>query len=291
VADQSLYAVLIKVFANPLLRSKGIGCIQSIFYNFFFRQYRAAFLPGRIPLSSVDHPLDSKIPFAPQWVGIYLDFVAFWVRIIGFLLEHYHRRGIAPAADFIDSMGRLYGVAAEVYTKNLSTTKRPRYLARPRFLLIHAADPHLMCIPSLHVMVVIRAYTKFRDIIRSFGDEERLASRIEEIYQGALTITEAILYVKQHSVNCIPAAMYAMTRFDGSLFSPRDAEAFVSRLFVQGKAPSAGDRETIRSYIWDMYGRFLKAGESKAWEEPLITFLRSLPQESLFRCKIGTSHS
>jgi hypothetical protein len=283
--------VLIKVFANPLLRSRGLGCMQSALYNFFFRQYRAAFLPGRIPLSSVDHPLDSKVPFSPGWVGIYLDFVAFWVRIIGFLLEHYQRRGIAPAADFIDSMGRLYGFAAEVYSRNLSTTRRPRYLARPRFLLIHAADPHLMCIPSLHVMVVIRAYTKFRDIIRSFGDEERLAPRIEEIYRGALTITEAILYVKQHSVNCIPAAMYAMTRFDGNLFSPREAQAFVSRLFVQGKSPSPGDSETIRSYIWDMYGRFLKEGESKAWEAPLIAFLRSLPQKPLFRCKIRTSHS
>jgi hypothetical protein len=290
MADQSFCVVVMKVLANPLLRRKGIGCIGSIFYNFFFRQYRAAFLPGRVPLSRVDHPLDKKIPFSPQWVGVYLDFVAFWVRIIGFLLERYRRRGVGPAADFIDSMGRLYGFAAEVYARNLSTTRRPRYLARPRFLLIHAADPHLMCIPSLHVMVVIRAYTKFRDIIRSFGDEEALAPQIEEIYRGALGITEAILYVKQHSVNCIPAAMYAMTRFEGELFSPGDAEDFVSRLFVQG-LPPPGEGEAIRGYIGEMYGRFLKEGEGKAWEEPLLAFLRSLPQRSFFSCKIRTSHS
>jgi hypothetical protein len=239
----------------------------------------------------VDHPLDKKIPFSPKWVGIYLDFVAFWVRIIGFLLDHYRRGGIGPAADFIDSMGRLYGFAAEVYSKNLSTTERPRYFANLRFLLIHAADPHLMCIPSLHVMVVIRSYTKFRDIIRSFGDEQRLAPQIEEIFRGALAITEAILYVKQHSVNCIPAAMYAMTRFDGNLFPPQEAEAFVSRLFVQGESPAPGDGETIRSYILDLYGRFLKEGESKAWEEPLVQFLRSQPRRSFFRGKMKTSYS
>ncbi|MDR3172865.1 MAG: hypothetical protein LBU19_01325 [Treponema sp.] len=255
-----------------------MGCIKSIFYNFFFRQAKAALFPGRIPVSSVDHPLDEKIPFVPSWVGIYLDFVAFWVRILGFLRSHYRSRGIQPALGFIKNIERLYGFAAETYAKNLSTTRRPRYLARPRFLLIHAADPHLMCIPSLHVMVMISAYTQFRAILYSLGDGERFAPQIEEIRRGAMTITEAILYVKQHSVNCIAAAMYAMTRFDPALFPPREGADFVSRLFREAKNPGPAEAEAIRGHILDLYLKFLEAGNSaKTWEEPLLDFLRSLP--------------
>ncbi|MFP3091523.1 hypothetical protein LQZ21_14495 [Treponema sp. TIM-1] len=258
-----------------------MDCIKSIFYNFFFRQFRAALFPGRIPVSSVDHPLDEKIPFAPSWVGIYLDFIAFWVRILGFFRTHYRRRGIKPALGFIKTIGRLYAFAAETYTKNLSTTKRPRYLAHPRFLLIHAVDPHLMCIPSLHVMVVISAYTQFRSILRARGDGERFAPQIEEIRRGALNITEAILYVKQHSVNCIAAAMYAMTCFDPVLFPQTEGADLVSRLFRGTKNPGPEDAGIIRGHILDLYRYFLEAGNSAdTWEKPLVDFLRFQPQRA-----------
>jgi hypothetical protein len=280
VVEQSLGLTVLWVFSVPCLREAGLGCIKSIFYNFFFRQFRAALLPGRVPVSPVDHPLDEKIPFTPSRVGIYLDFIAFWVRILGFLRSHYRRRGIQPARGFIKTIGRLYAFAAEIYAKNLSTTRRPRYLARPRFLLIHAMDPHLMCIPSLHVMVVISAYTQFRAILRSLGDGDRFAPQIEEIRRGALNITEAILYVKQHSVNCIAAAMYAMTRFDPLLFPREEGADFVSRLFLTAEKPGPGDADSIRGHIRDLYLAFLEAGEAaESWEEPLLAFLRSRPPE------------
>jgi hypothetical protein len=267
----------------PALRKAALGCAGSIFSNFFYRQFKAALLPGRIPVSWVDHALDEKIPFTPRWVGVYLDFVAFWVRILGFLRRHYRRRGIGPAAAFIGAMGKLYTFAGEAYRRHLSTTRRPRYLERPRFLLIHAADPHLMCIPSLHVMVVIFTYTRFREILRSLGDGERFAPQIEEVRRGALRISEAILYVKQHSVNCIAAAMYAMTRFEGELFPPAEAEDFASRLFLRDPLPRPEDGELVRSHITALYRRFLEAGTSvpgkraPSWEAPLIDFLRNAP--------------
>jgi hypothetical protein len=262
----------LKVFTNPSLRKTALTCIGSMFYHFFFCQYRAALLPGRIPVTPVDHPLDAKIPFAPSWVTIYLDFVAFWVRILSFLFRAYRRRAYKSAGDFMESMGRLYAFAGEVYRKNLSTTKRPFYIRRPRFFFIHLLDPHLMCIPSLHVMVVIRAYTKFRDIIRGMGDEARFARQIKEITGGALAISEAILFVKQHSVNCVAAAMYAMTCFEEKLFPPREAEEFVSRLFIRSLPPA--DAEIIKTHIITLYGEFLsEKGRSKTWDEPLVNFL------------------
>jgi hypothetical protein len=288
---------MVTILARPVLRGPALKCIASIFSNFFFLQYRASLLPGRIPVTSVDHPLDAKIPFIPRWVDVYLDFVSFWIRILGFLLRHYRRRALEPVKDFLNSMNRLYRFAAEVYSKNMSTTKRPYYIRRPRFFLIHLTDPHLMCIPSLHVMVMILSYTRFREILRSFGDEAILGNQIEEINRGAALITEAILFVKQHSVNCVSAAMYAMSRFDPPLFPPEEAEVFVSRLFSPGQKggqTSAGlrsippdDGALVRDHIITLYRRFMaesaapgdSASES-AWEAPLLRFLRGLPQGS-----------
>jgi hypothetical protein len=276
VRSISTAGTFIRILGSPYLRGTALKAIRSIFYNFFFLQYKAAFLPGRVPVSQADHPLDKKIPFTPRKVDVYLDFVAFWVRALGFLLRSFGRRGLEPVKRFLESMGGLYAWAARVYTKNLSTTERPRYLARPRFVVIHAFDPHLMCIPSLHVMVVIRTYTLFRKILLELG--EAGAPQIEEIRRGSLAITEAVLYVKQHSVNCISAAMYAMTSFDKSLFPPDEAESFTAELFRQGLP--GGDGEEIRFHILSLYRRFLTEGEqAPLWTEPLLDFLKSLPRK------------
>jgi hypothetical protein len=279
VKDISTVLTFIRVLSSPYLKGPGLRCILSIFRNFFLLQYKAAFFGG-YPVAQADHPLDEKIPFSPGKVDVYLDFVAFWVRTIGFLLRNFGNRALDGAREILDSMGALYQQAAEVYAVSFSTTRRPRYLARPRFLVIHAFDPHLMCIPSLHVMVVIRTYTLFRNLLRRLGAEERFSLQIEEIRRGALDITEAVLYVKQHSVNCVPAAMYSMTRFDPSLFPPVEGEDFCSRLFTEVPLPGKeDDSAAVREHIRSLYRRFLTQGEgASSWEKPLLNFLFSLPK-------------
>jgi len=280
ISKESVPLTVFRVLASPYLRITALQCTASIFRNFFFLQYRAAFSPGLIPVTKVDHPLDLKIPFLPAKVNVYLDFIAFWVRCLGFLLRQCGRKALEPVRIFIEGMGRLYAFAAEVYKANLSTTDRPFYIKRPRFLLIHAVDPHLMCIPSLHVMVVIRTYTLFREIIKTLKLEDRFAAQAEELRRGALAITEAVLYVKQHSVNCISAAMYAMSRFDTGLFPPDEAERFVSEIFIKGEGLSKEDGEEIRAYILVLYRRFLDEGEKgEDWKKPLFDFLKTLPKK------------
>jgi hypothetical protein len=297
VYDESAACAFFQSIFAPPLRPAFFHCVSSIFFNFFFRQYRAALLPGRVPVSGVDHPLDQKIPFVPAWVTIYLDFIQFWVRMLSFLLRRYRRKAYGVVRDFILSMGGLYAFAAEVYQKNFSTTARPFYIARPRFFLIHLTDPHLMCIPSLHVMVVIRTWTKFEAIVRSLGDAEKLIPQIEEMKQGALAITRAILCVIQHSVNCVSAALYAMTCFDGELFPPEKAEAFAAMLFAKAPPPlytgprpanfrlrpaaapktalPPEDAAEIQAHIIALYRRFLAEREgSRNWTGPLLAFLR-----------------
>jgi hypothetical protein len=285
VYDESPVYAIFKTLCVPSLRPAALRCTFSILFNFFFRQYRAAWLPGRVPVSSVDHPLDLKIPFVPAWVAIYLDFVAYWVRMLSFLLRAYGRRAFDAVREFLTSMGKLYAFAAEAYQKNFSTTDRPFYIARPRFFLIHLVDPHLMCIPSLHVMVVIRTYTRFAVILRSLHEEERCAAQIAEMKQGAMAITQAILFVKQHSVNCVAAAMYAMTCFDAELFPPEEAEAFTSLLFGDPPPVAAprtnlppADAAEIRAHILSLYRLFLAEGKTaRDWTEPLMRFLRQMP--------------
>ena len=302
IYDESAVYAFYKTLSSPRLRPVTIKCIVSIFYNFFLRQYRAAFLPGRAPVSSVDHKLDEKIPFKPSWVAIYLDFVPFWVRMVSFLLRNYGRKAHDAVIDFISSMGKLYVYAAGVYQKNFSTTRRPFYIARPRFFLIHLLDPHLMCIPSLHIMIAIRTYTKLKQIMRNLGDEETLAPQIEEMRQGALAISRAILYIKQHSINCVSAALYAMCCFEPELFTPQDAQAFtVELLFGKRPAPATGkknkanpalrpaaapacaiktnDAAEIQEHIICLFRRFLsERQEAKHWDEPLLKFLREMPK-------------
>ena len=275
IASESLAMSFVRVLGSPYLRTTALRCVASIFRHFFLAQSRAAFLPGLIPVSRADHPLDSKIPFWPGKVNIYLDFVAFWIRSVGFILRVYGRAALEPSRDFIQTMGQAYAQAAEVYRKHLSTTDRPFYIAHPRFLPIHGLDPHLMCVPSLHVMVVIRTYTAFRQILRTFSAD---TSHTEDLYRGAIAITEAVLYIKQHSVNCIPAAMYSMTRFDPALFPPDEAERFTADLFRSEKIPGQEDAEEIRRHILLLYRRFVTQGETAAhWTVPLLDFLKELP--------------
>ena len=298
VYNESMVYAFYKTLSSPRMRPVTIRCIASIFHNFFFRQYRAAFLPGRVPVSGVDHPLDEQIPFTPSWVTMYLDFTPFWVRTVSFLLRNYGRKAHNAAIDFISSMGKLYSFAAGVYQKNFSTTRRPFYIARPRFFLIHLVDPHLMCIPSLHVMIAIRTYTKLAQVMRDFGDDKALAPQIEEMRQGALAITRAVLYVKQHSINCISAALYAMTCFEPALFTPEEAEAFAAEVF-SGKqlaatpcgkrlpnhavrpaaappgAINAHNAAEIQEYVIGLFRRFLsEKKDAENWGEPLLNFLR-----------------
>jgi hypothetical protein len=277
--DRSFPAAALICLTPPTTRAAAGRCASAAARDFFFFQLRMAASKGCVPIAKVDHPLDGTIPFEPRKVEVYLDFVAFWTRAAAFLIKRYGRNGESDAASFIDGMGRLYPQAASIYRKNLSTTHRPPYVIHPSFLFIWMTDPHLLCIPSLHVMIVIRAYTHFRAIVRHRGEEEALAGRIEELWKGAIEITEAVLYVKQHSVNCISATMYTMTRFDPELFPPEEAELFASSLFRSCRKPTKADAEAIRAHIISLYRRFMDEGrKDEDWRAPVLRFLSQQPR-------------
>ena len=292
MARESSARAFVSILGSPFFRPAALRSIFSIVRNFFLLQYKAVLRPGRYRITLVDHPLDKKIPFNPKIVDTYLDFVHFFIRTQDFLIQnfkkHAGRNFMVLEENFIKALGALYSMAAEVYAKNFSTTERPKYLAKFKFMVIHAFDPHLMCIPSLHVMVVILTYTRLRKILRALGEKSSYASKIESTRKHALAITEAVLYVKQHSINCISAAMYAMTCFD-DLFPQEEAEAFARDLFINACDISKNDVKAIQDHIINLYKKFLDearlngitlpgstAKKDTFWGKPLLDFLASI---------------
>ena len=283
---QTIFTVLV----HPKLFVRGIRCISIIIRKFFFFQYRSALFP-RLPVSTVEHILDENIPFNPRFVRIYLDFVAFWIRIAGFLAIRFGKKGRILAAEFIESITGIYLNAFQIYQKNLSTTARPNYKKGRHFRLIHIADPHLMCIPSLHVMLMIISYTSFRRCLAILDKEGKYKELENRVFNGALLITEAVLYIKQHSINCIAASLYAMNRLYPGLFSQADANHFTGALFKKRQAsqippeyalfyaePFVKHKDTIilREYIMNLYQSFLET-ETSDWTYPILQFLKTMP--------------
>ncbi|MDR2659233.1 MAG: hypothetical protein LBC27_04500 [Spirochaetaceae bacterium] len=255
--------------------------IKSIIYNFFYLQYRARLFPKKAKISWVDHPLDDKIPFTPSWINIYMDFSPFWIRTQAFLAKTFGKAADPYINSFVRGIGELYSFAGLIYKRNLSTTRRPLYLGKPGFVSIHLFDPHLMCIPSLHVMVVIMTYRKIKYVLACLGVEKEYAGQIEDVRRHALDITESILFVKQHSINCIAAALYAMTCYDEQLFPVSEAMDFTNALFIKCESIPAETRAAIKKHIFDLYLSFLDARSGGGgWERPLLDFLSAAGTKS-----------
>ena len=85
-----------------------------------------------------------------------------------------------------------------------------------------------------------------------WGDEEADALG-RELYDGAVAITETVLYIKQHSVNCIPAALYAMTRITPAEVTPIEVTRFIESLFAGDSAVTRENAERIREHISFLY--------------------------------------
>jgi hypothetical protein len=251
---------------------------RSIRKNFFRLQNHARRHPEAIPVVNVDHPLDKAIPFRPKWVMVYHDFSAFWVRTAACLSR---KASSEAAGDFIATMGELYAAAAQVYSQHMSTTDRPRYFGNIGCIVIQFFDPHLLCVPSLHVMVCIHTWIKARYLleIHNITGGARYA---EKLFNHAVFITESILYMKQHSVNCIPAAMYAISCFEPELFTRNDAAAFVTALFKDERNTDISpiERDAIWNFMSTAYNDFmlerekLLAAGNNDWTLPLIAFLK-----------------
>ncbi|GHV22166.1 hypothetical protein FACS189494_08620 [Spirochaetia bacterium] len=283
MSELGFVSSMIRIIFTPALSKAAFKTLGSILYNFFFIQHRASLNRKRIKITNVDHELDFLIPFTPSWINIYMDFSPLWIRAQAFLIKAFGKIAYPEINNFIDGIGNIYARAASVYKENFSTTTRPNCKINIGFRTIHTFDPHLMCIPSLHVMVVVFTYIKMCSILRRLNAESEYKEQLKGLRLQAIAITESILFIKQHSVNCIAASLYALTYLEESGFTVQEMEDFVQSMFAKESTIHCDIIKQIKAYILSLYHSFLEEEKKTLdWRQPLLDFLRGykpyLPQ-------------
>lgn len=267
--------VFFRTFIHRRTRKAMFAYLGTVMRDFFWLQFSVKLGFKKIPVLNVDHPLDATVPFTPEKVSVYLDFVAYWIRPLGYIGKRFGKDAqIEYTARFLETVERCYRDAADVYRFRMTTTRRPHY-HKGMFLTIHLFDPHYLCVPSLHVIIVVLAYTFYRKAFAELGMGDEEADAINrELYDGAVAITETVLYIKQHSVNCIPAALYAMTRITPAEVTPIEVTRFIESLFAGDTAVTRENVERIREHISFLYEElFLEGCHDDNWITPLQRLL------------------
>jgi hypothetical protein len=273
--------VFLQTVRNRAARKAMNAYLGTVLRDFFFLQFAVKFGFKKIKIINVDHALDRAVPFTPGKVSIYLDFVAFWIRPLAYIGKRY---GMAAQYEytrrFLSLVDRSYRDAAAVYRFRMTTTRRPKYY-KGKFLTIHLFDPHYLCVPSLHIMIVVLAFNFYRVAFDELGmgDEEKNALN-KEMYEGAVDIAETVLYIKQHSVNCIPAALYAMTRIMPEEVTPTVVVRFIESLFAKSDLVTTEDAAKIRQHIEHLYEvLYLEGCHDATWIAPLQRWLNAYQAE------------
>jgi hypothetical protein len=247
--------------------------LKTVAVDFFYLQWSVKLGLKKIPVISVDHALDSKVPFRPELALVYLDFVAFWVRPMSLLIKNLERKkSIFYCAQFLTLVTASYKEAARMYRFRMSTTVRPA--TRDKVInRIRKVDPHYLCVPSLHIAVVALTFSFYRYVFKNESsrfDAETIVAHNKALFQGAVEIAETVLYVKQHSVNCIPAALYMTYNLSPHLFSVQDAVDFIDSLFCESEDILYSDKSEINHHIQYMLERLLLEGCYESdWTSPV----------------------
>lgn len=250
--------------------------LKTVICDFFLLQFTVKWGWRKARIVSVTDPMDNLIPYRPEASDTYLDFINFWIRPLNFLVLRLGRKRSLPhLAQFMAAIGKTYAEAARVYKVCMSTTPRPESGKNKNMRTIHRLDPHLLCVPSLHIAVVVLTHKFFTRVFREEDlppeEQERYG---RELWAGAVEIGETVLYVKQHSVNCIPAALYMMIHLLRGQFTIQDATNFIDSLFVSATDISSRHREEIRSHIHYMFDRLLLEGcNEDDWTVPVLRWL------------------
>ncbi len=268
----SSYSGVAPFFYMPLRLSTARHAWRYIFTilrDFFILQHLQRFHITKRRVINVDTEIDEKIPFVPQRIFAYLSFVSFFVKPMDMLKNKLGFKKAAPyLCVYIKFLTSIYMNAASIYRYTMTTTTRPRYFKSRKFRTIHFFDPHLLCVPSIHVAISAGVYAWFKQFFHMglFTKEEESAY-LEEIKTQAIAIVESVLFVKQHSVNCIPLALYMLTStMNKSFFSAHDAIDFIDCLFVTASEIDEATRKEIIEYFYYMYDRaLLESKYSSDW--------------------------
>ncbi|MDR1786731.1 MAG: hypothetical protein LBR23_09775 [Spirochaetaceae bacterium] len=263
LGEFGIFLPYISIPAHRVTQGPMVFFLSAVVKDFFYLQWSVKLGWRRIPVIAADHPLDSTVPFNPGRARVYLDFINLWIRTLSMFLSTLGlKKGLSYCAEFLMYMGRCYRTAARVYRFRMTTTSRPDTEDR-LVKTIRRCDPHYLCVPSLHIMVIALTWTYCRSVLALEKDAvppEDAERFLGELFSGAVDITESVLYIKQHSVNCIPAALYMLNALAPDLFTVNDALALAGALFVEADDVTPENRALIKEHILFQFERFMLEG-------------------------------
>ncbi len=264
-------------FIVPVTAGVSVRFLHTVATKFFLLQYARKWKLIRTPVKNVDHRLDEEVPFKPEKLGIYLDFINFWLKPLSMLECKFGlKQGTRICADFLKKLTRAYIEAYRVYHTCMTTTRQP-YTDNKQVRAMRSADPHFLCVPSLHIAIIILTEQFYKRLFETglFTDEEKTLWH-EELFRHGMEIAESVLYLKQHSVNCIPAALYMMTVIAPDIVYTDDVVSFIEQFLSNADDVSESAKKEIQQHIEMTYEMFLLEGLWESdWEVSVLRWLET----------------
>ena len=278
-------AYIFTLFHLKVLKKAAVF-IGVVLKDFFFLQYGRRLRLSKIPIINVDNVLDDAVPFKPEKIDTYLDFVNLWIRPLVFLSKRLKHGAVPYYCEFIELITKCYEQAGEFYRFRMSTTKRPKGKTNIQMVFVHLVDPHYLCVPSLHVSIMALVITYYKKAFAQAGlTEQEQDAYNKELYESAIEIAETVLYVKQHSVNCIAAALYMMCFILKDQFTIQDAVDFINNMFQTNTDISEKDKKAINEHINDLFEELLLEGANEyEWITPLKRWIIRYYEENGENC-------
>lgn len=271
LASFSVIPAYFYVLRHPKIWSHLFSYLKTVIKDFFWLQFSVKLNLKKIKIINVDHELDQAVPFLSSKIDTYLDFVNFWVRPLTLVTKRCKQNATKYFCEYLDYINKCYADAADFYKFRMSTTDRPKGFVSFQYCTIQLLDPHYLCVPSLHVSVLVLAYAYFKKVLNEndFSKEE-IDFYTNELYLGAIEIAETVLYVKQHSVNCIAAALYMMNFILENHFSIQDAVDFINDMFKNTTDIEPQKKEEINAHLNYLFEQLLLEGKNEYdWLAPL----------------------
>jgi len=271
IKDFSPVAPFFFLTLRPCTAKKAWTFIFTIIKDFFLLQHLQKLHITKRPVVNVDTEIDEKIPFTPDYVNTYLGFVQFFIKPMDMLKKRLGYKKAAPyLCLYLKFLTHIYKQASSIYRFCMTTTTRPHFLKNRKFRTIHFFDPHLLCVPSIHVAISAGSYAWFSQLFKTgILPQEEAEFRLKEIKKQAIAIVESVLFIKQHSVNCIPLALYMLSStMYKSFFTIQDSINFIDDLFLETPEISPEVRSEIIEHFYYLYERsLLESKYSANWEE------------------------
>jgi len=246
------------ILRHDRLLKRGIQVFKAAVREFFIPQFQSRLRPGMRPVAVVSHPLDDSLPFNPSLFRRYLGYFTVWMKTLSCLYRLYGKCALGDIEGMIRDVVLLYDASGRVYRLCQSTTtSRRAALGNPYYLLIALFDPHLHCVPSLHVLTICYNYHQTRKIVKRIDPDHAAGSHLTaETYRLALRITEAMLLVKQHSLLDIAPSLFLLSRLFPD-YGEGEIRRFVSDLFADAPLLAPDTAARVRRVILQSYEQLL----------------------------------